>query len=85
MSQKWWESAFAYFDAGLVVCVVLVCLVLCAFVVSAQVSEGLDYANMSRFYSARKCFWFKGLVSVFTKVLVVLVFMSGGGWVSKSL
>lgn len=65
-SQKWWESAFTYFDAGAVVCVVLVYLFLCAFVFRAQVSEGLDYTNVSGSSSARRCFCFTGPIYVFT-------------------
>lgn len=35
MSQKWRGSAFACFDAGVILCLVLVHLVLCALMVSA--------------------------------------------------
>lgn len=81
VSQKSWERALAYFDVGVNVCVVLVYLVLCLF----AGSEGSDYTNMSRSFSASRSSWYKGLVSDIAKVMVGLVLISGGGWLSKSL
>lgn len=50
--QNWWESSVAYFDAGVVVCVILMHFTFCAFAINGQVSEGLDYVNRSRSSSA---------------------------------
>lgn len=66
MLQKWWESAIAYFDAGVVVCVVLMRFTFCVFTISGEVNEGLDYVNRSRSSSAQSCTWFKGSISVFS-------------------
>lgn len=76
-----WDVCRKSCGKGHLLILMLVYLVLCVF----AGSEGSDYRSMSRSFSASRSSWYKGLVSDIAKVMVGLVPISGGGWLSKSL